>query len=312
MLRPCRTAASLRGPMVAALPLLSASLVILAVGPVAHAAPTGPAAQAAHAGAPGLPGGPTLAAEDTMHTEVPPVLVSAPRVTLDEILGRVARGERRRDSLMIDQSVLVTARLVRGADAKGPARVLSETVMRVYKRKPDLVRTQVLRDYHAAEPKKGHAGVKLDVRARGGMDEEAVNFAFRPEARRQFRYRILGRDLVGGHLVYRIAFEPRSLLDPTVPRGVVWIDTNDFVIVRQEVAFDRSPAPPFIKDVDRIVIERANVDGYWVLKRILMRADATIPLPQVGRSFDFSLRFDDYAINRGLPDSLFAGHREEP
>src|SRR5437867_2555507 len=34
--------------------------------------------------------GPTMAREDTMHTEVPEVLVAAPRVTLDEILDRVA------------------------------------------------------------------------------------------------------------------------------------------------------------------------------------------------------------------------------
>jgi hypothetical protein len=237
------------------------------------------------------------------------VLVSAPRVTLDEILGRVARGERRRDSLMTDQSVLVTTRLVRNADRGKPAELLTETVMRVYKQKPDRVRTQVLRDYKAGDKKK-HAGVDVKVRARGGMDEEVVNFAFRPEARRQYKYRILGRDLTGGHLIYRIAFEPRSLLDVAEPRGLVWIDTNDFVIVRQELIFDRSPAAPFIKNVNRVVIERQNVDGYWVLKRVLLRAEATIPLPQVGRNFDFSLRFDDYAINRGLPDSLFIGHTE--
>ena len=261
-------------------------------------------------GSPARSSGPTLAVEDTMHTEVPPVLVSAPRVTLDEILGRVARGERRRDSLMTDQSVLVTARLVRNADRKQPTELLTETVMRIYKKKPDRVRTQVLRDYKASDEKKKRSGVDVNLRARAGMDEEVVNFAFRPEARRQYKYRILGRDLVGGHLIYRIAFEPRSLLDPSEPRGVVWIDTNDFVIVHQELIFDRSPAAPFIKNVNRVVIERQNVDGYWVLKRVLLRAEATIPLPQVGRSFDFSLRFSDYAINRGLPDSLFIGHTE--
>jgi hypothetical protein len=253
----------------------------------------------------GRAGEPTLAVEDTMITEVPPVLVSAPRVTLDEILARVARGERRRDSLMTDQTALVTARLVRNASGPRPAEVVTETVMRVYKKKPNRVRTQVLRRY-VADEKKGKSGVRVDVRADAGMDEQIVNFAFRPEARSQFRYRILGRDLVGGHLVYRIAFEPRSLLDPSTPRGVVWVDTNDFVIVRQEIAFEHSPIPPFLKDVNRMVIERGNVGGYWVLKRVLLRAEASVPLPKVGRSFDFTLRFDDYAINLGLPDTLFA------
>jgi len=286
---------------------MAALLSCLTTLALAAAAVAGPATAPA---SPARATGPTLAAEDTMRTEVAPVLVSAPRVTLDEILGRVARGERRRDSLMTDQSVLLTARLVRNADRRRPAELLTETVLRVYKKKPDLVRTQVLRDYKARAEKKDRAGVGVKVRARGGMDEEIVNFAFRPEARRQYQYRILGRDLVGDHLIYRIAFQPRSLLDPSEPRGVVWIDTNDFVIVHQELIFDRSPAAPFIKDVKRVVIERENVNGFWVLKRVLLRAETTIPLPQVGRSFDFSLRFDDYAINRGLPDSLFTGHAE--
>lgn len=248
--------------------------------------------------------GPTLATEDTLYASVPEVLVSAPRVTLAEILDRVARGEARRESLMTDQSFLLTLRVVRDAATTGRApELMSETVMRVYKKRPDKVRTQVLRRYEA-KPKK--SGASVSVRLGPGMDEEIVNFAFRPEARREFRYRILGRDLLGDHLIYRIGFEPRSLLDPTMPKGTVWIDTNDFVIVRQEVAFDRSPAPPILKSVDRMVIERGNAGGYWVLKRVLLRAQATLPLPKLGRSFDVTMRFDDIAINSGLADSLFA------
>jgi hypothetical protein len=260
------------------------------------------------------PAGPTMAAEDTMHTQVSPVLVGAPRVSLDEILNRVSRGEARRDSLMHDQTFLLTLRLVRDTvEPKKPPKLLREIVSRVYKKRPGKSRTQVLRSYDAHPPR--HGRPSMDVTAGPDMDEDIVNFAFRPEARHDFRYQILGRDLLGDHLIYRIGFEPRSLLDPTQPRGRVWIDTNDFVIVRQEVGFDRSPAPPFIKSIDRMVIERQNVDGYWVLRRVLMRAEAGFPLPHLGRSFDLSLQFDQYAINTGLPDSLFAhgagSHRSE-
>jgi hypothetical protein len=245
--------------------------------------------------------GPTLAREDTMHTEVPEVLVSAPRVTLDEIIDRVARGEARRDSMLQDQAFTATFRVVRNQEKK-PAALVIETVTRVFRKRPHRARTVTLRTWR----EEGGKG-KVDIRFRSEMDEEIVNFAFRPAARRDFKYHIVGRDLVGNHVVYRIAFSPRSPLDPSLPSGLVWVDTNDFVIVRQEVSFERSPVPLFVKGVDRMVIERRQVDGHWVLWRVLMRAQTSVPIPHLGRSFDLTLIFDQYAINSGLADSLFTG-----
>ena len=263
---------------------------------------TAPATGAA--GRPAASSVPTMAVEDTMRTEVPEVLVRAPRVTLDEILSRVARGEARRESLMTDQTFTVTIRVVgRVEDPKKPPKLLVENVVRVYKKRPGKVRSVLLRNYRPKPDKKGD---DPDIQIRTGMDEEIVNFAFRLEARRDYRYRIVGRDFVGGHLIYRIAFEPRSPLDPSQPSGAVWVDTNEFVIVRQEVRFNRSPVPLFIKNINRMVIERQRVEDHWVLKRVLLRAETSIPFPQIGRTFDFGIFYDDYAVNTGLPDSLFA------
>lgn len=247
---------------------------------------------------------PTLATEDTMYTELPEVLVRAPRVTLDEILDRVARGEARRDSALRDQSFLATFRIVKPAERgkdKQDERV-AETVARVYKKRPDKVRTVTIRQWRATKGKEKEDPVVLNFRP--DMSEEIVNFAFRPEGRREYRYRIIGRDVRGGRVIYRIAFEPRSPID-LLPSGTVWVETSDFVIVRQEISFDRSPVPILIKGVRRMVIERASEDGHWLLKRVLLRAEATLPLPVVGRLFDISLRFDDYKVNRGIDDAFF-------
>lgn len=236
-----------------------------------------------------------------MSTEVPEVLVKAPRVTLDEILDRVARGESRRDSMLSDQEFTATFRVVSGVEKGG--QVLSERVLRVYKKRPNRVRAITLREYDRDPGRKSSA----DIRFRGGMDEQIVNFAFRPQARRTYRYKIVGRDFVGGHLIYRIEFEPRSTLDPSEPSGTVWVDTNEFVIVRQEVHFERSPVPLFLKDVSRMVIERNKFDDHWVLHRVLVRIEGTFSYPRIGRLFDLTMRFDGYRINQGLPDSLFTG-----
>ncbi|MFI5371705.1 MAG: hypothetical protein ACHQ52_09110, partial [Candidatus Eisenbacteria bacterium] len=245
--------------------------------------------------------GPTLATEDTLHTEVSPVLVSAPRVTLDEILDRVAQGEARRDSSMHDQVCTAALRVYRQGH-RDTMQLLEEGVWRVYKERPDRLRSVPLRHRLGA-------GVKdedMEADFTPDMGERIVDFAFQPEARRDFRYRIVGRDLVGDHLVYRIAFEPRTTLDATRPHGLVWIDTNEFVIVREELGFERSPVPLFVRQLDGLVVERQRVDECWVLHRVLMNIELTVPMPHVGRRIQFAIVFDDYAVNRGIDPAVFA------
>jgi len=247
--------------------------------------------------------GPTLAVEDTMYTSVPEVLVRAPRVTLGEILDRVALGEARRDSMLRDQAFTFTLRVVGQVGGSKEPRLLIEDVRRVYRKRPDRVRSIRLREYRYKE--KGREGVRAEFSA--NMSEEIVNFAFRPEARRDYTYSIADRAVVGNHVIYQIQFEPRSKLSFDKPSGRVWVDTNDFVIVREELNFDRSPAPLILKDIDRVVVERGLVEGFWVLKRVLMRVRMTLPMPTVGRNFDMSILYDDYALNRGIDDSIFDG-----
>jgi hypothetical protein len=252
--------------------------------------------------------GPTLAVEDTMHTQVEEVLVRAPRVTLDEILDRVARGEARRESLLTDQTFTGTVRLVRLPSKNGPSGPMMESVWRVFRKRPARVRTVLLRKWEA-KPKKNSKGSGMQFDFSPGMGEDIVNFAFQPQARRECRYRIVGRDLVGNHVIYKIAFEPRSLLTPFAPSGLVWVDTNEFVIVREEVGFVRSPIPAILEGIPRMVVERRQVGPYWVLSRVLMRIRMVASFPTVGRTFDLSIHYDDYHLNEGLADSLFVGTR---
>jgi hypothetical protein len=277
-----------RGSAVVLLTLtLSIAVACCAVCSAAAVSPAGP--------------GPTVATEDTMTTAIGEVLVRAPRVTLDEILDRVARGEARRDSSIQDESYRVTTRIVRDPGHGRAPVVLQESVYQVYRKRPGKVRAILLREYHEKKDDKDDD----EVTFRKDIREDIVDFAFQPSARRNFTYRIIGRDLVGGHLVYRIEFSPRSHLDPSTPSGVVWVDTNDFVILRQEVRFDRSPVPVVLKEISRMVVERQRVDDIWVLKRVMLRAEMSFPIPGFGSGFDFAIMFDDYRLNTSLPDTLF-------
>jgi outer membrane lipoprotein-sorting protein len=250
--------------------------------------------------------GPAVAVEDTMHTKVPEVLVRAPRVTLDEILDRVARGEARRDSLLRDLSFTATMRVVRNTAGKGTPELFAESVSKVYKKKPNGVRTIALRKYEKYPDKGGENDDTVDSDFSPGMGEEIVNFAFRPENRRNYRFSIEDRKLLGDHLLYTLHFEPRSALAVYEPSGRVWVDTKEFVILRQELEFKQSPVPLFLKSIRHMVVERTHAGEFWVMSRLLMRIELTIPVPRFGRSFDFAMAFSDYTVNTDLPDSLFA------
>jgi hypothetical protein len=290
-------------------PAPAGAWVLALVLAVAHAPLAGGApAPGEQPSSPGRTAGPTLATEDTMHTDVSTVLVRAPRVTLEEILDRVARGEARRDSLMRDQSFTATLRVMRDSEGKKGPVLFAESVSKVYKKKPDLLRTIQLRQYQERPDKDGDDD-DLDADFSPSMGEEIVNFAFRPANRKNFRFSIEDRKLLGDHLVYTLAFEPRSALAVFEPAGRVWVDTKDFVIVRQEIEFRQSPVPLFLKDIKHMVVGRERAGEFWVLSRVLIRMELTIPIPKFGRAFDFAMAMSDYTLNSDLPDSLFPSNQ---
>jgi hypothetical protein len=223
----------------------------------------------------------------------------------------VARGEARRDSLL-RTNLHRDARVVRNTAGEGTPELFAETVAKVYKKKPDMIRTIELRHFEALpdkqkdKPKDKDDDGAIDADFTPGMGEEIVNFAFRPSNRRNYRFTIEGRKLLGDHLLYTLRFEPHSALNGFEPAGRVWVDTKDFVIVRQEIEFRQSPLPLFLKTIKNMVVERSRAGEFWVLSRALIRMELTVPIPKFGRSFDFAMGLSDYTVNTGLPDSLFA------
>jgi hypothetical protein len=146
------------------------------------------------------------------------------------------------------------------------------------------------------------------------MREQIVSFAFEPRTRGRYNFHIDSRVLIGNHVVYVIAFAPRSSVDE-LPAGRVWVDTNDFVIAREEFWYrDRSPAPLIFKRLDSCVVERTKVAGqWWVVSRILARVQLTsaarlmakLAKEPLGKTIDFVATQYDWKVNQGLDDALF-------
>lgn len=257
---------------------------------------------------------PVLAVEDTIpvpYMTLPETLVESSRVTLDEIFRRVAVGEARRDSLMQDQSYKMLMRVAagpkKGNDDKD-RKVLEEGAVQVYKKRPNLQKQIPLRTTEKKD------GLDIDISDDGDMSEAFLQAAFHPTMRGGYEFRIRERVITGGHVVYRIGFEPKSRHDP-LPSGEVWVDTNDYVIIREEFWYrDRSPLPLWLESLDSCVLERTRIDGqYWVLSRVLARARFSGPVRMMARLagesipgvFDIVVQMTDWQINSGLPDSIF-------
>ncbi len=265
--------------------------------------------------------GPLFAVEDTIPVPsalLPVQTVYASRVSIDEILRRVAEGEARRDSLMQDQTFTMLAALTYLEPGNGGAPATKrqwESATQVYRKKPDLVRTVPLKSKSEFKDDDG-----ASVQVGPGMGEELVTFAFQPRTRARFSFRIEDRHLLGDRVVYMIGFVPRSKLD-NLPTGRAWIDTKEFVIVRQEFWYrDRSPSPLFFTSIDNCVIERTQVDGrWWVMSRVLARVQVTSLarfLARVGKeklspTVDFTLSLRDWKVNQGLADALFAVEKKK-
>jgi hypothetical protein len=270
---------------------------------------------------------PTLAVEDTLRQSaaepLPEILVTAPRQTIDEILRRVAEGEARRDSLLQDQAFTLLLRFSGRHAANDPtekSELYAESAERVYQKRPHRQRVVTLKEWSRESEKRKKNGQKggepsVKVSFDADMSESFIGFAFDPNLRGRYQFRIVDRALVGDQVVYQLSFTPRSALEP-LPAGRVWVNTNDFVILREEFRYtDRSPLPLFIQSIDSCVLERTLIDHrYWVVSRIIARVTLTDPVLWMGRLgggglpkvADLAIARTDWIINGGIPDSLFA------
>jgi hypothetical protein len=229
------------------------------------------------------------------------VEVRARRESLDEILDRIAAGEARRDSTIHDEVYDVYVRLLeRDPNRDTPRRTVLNQVSRVYRQQGGLLREVVL--------KREASRQGLDVSSGPSMREQIIKFAFDPLLRKLYKFQILGRDFAGGHVVYRLQFEPRSGFYK-LPSGRLWVDTNEFVILREEFWYrGASPMPLVFKSLDNFVVERTQVDGkYWVISRMVGRVTFALPVLGIPPQGDMVITHQNYRINQGIEPGIWKG-----
>ncbi len=254
---------------------------------------------------------PALAAEDTFGVRVRYALrtveVQGKRLTLRDILERAREGERRRREAIQDVSYTEDVRvvLIGGRGGNAERRRFHEARSRIYFKRPDRELRLELADRRYGdqdEDEKLGLNAEVSIEARDALDY--ADGPFYLEDIDSYRYEIRDRRLFPDRVLYAVAFAPRSDFDP-LPSGTFWIDTAEFVVVHEEMRFERNPLPLFLESVDEIVRQRGRVADRWVVTRIQVKAVVRSALVFGFKTAEIEATYSDFAFDQGLVDSLF-------
>lgn len=280
---------------------------------------------ALHAGA--AAAGPAVAPADTARVgegEVPryllrdPVRSTAREMTLREIMARAVEGERTKLAGHHDMTFNATLRSIltwkhkkeirdevflvyQDADGVEKSVRLVEKVAR-FRRQGDAWVPK--RDSGDADEdsRKGTVRVQVEEGSRGA-DLSRLPFFLKDQE--EYDFSLLDRTLEGDHVIFKIAFHPRSPWKP-LPSGTVYVDTDAFRVIHEEFTFEENPAPVFLKDIERVSRHWTKLPGgEWVASEILARLHPNPAFGLLPGQVDVVLTLNDYRFDQGYDARKF-------
>lgn len=122
----------------------------------------------------------------------------------------------------------------------------------------------------------------------------------------EYDFELLERIIEVDHVIFKIAFRPKSEFKP-LPSGVVYVDTNNYRIIHEEYDFEQNPFPLFLKDMKRITRHWAQLPGgEWVFTRLMMEVDLrSDPFGWIPDRVAIALVRDDFEFDQGYDARVF-------
>jgi hypothetical protein len=258
------------------------------------------------------------------------IVVEASRLSLDEILEHCIEAEKNKYRDLDDIAFTATEKVVVHYGKVGDEahrRDVFEEVSRCYHKRPDLSRNVSLgrretstedgkpredetgghedEGDNASEGDEKGEGNEIAISVGSGTDA-FTDLPFFFEDLSRYRFDILDRKDLEARVLYHIAFEPRSDF-LQLPSGRFWVDTADFQIFHASLKWtDNLPVPILLKGLDYVAIEKKRVGDHWVYDRVSGRVKLRkIPLVKLPSEVEFSVVYDEYALNEGIPPGVF-------
>ncbi len=232
------------------------------------------------------------------------VLITAPRVTVAEVVRRI--GERmERESLAMGRHAYTTRTNVvmrkHGEVKEGrPVEIkVLEQADRVTESEGAIQiatlwkRERKLSDGEVVDEKVDDE-VSADWQAVEEAAEQGMNVPFSLLTGDAYDYEIQERALIGEHLIYRVGFAPKTGFRAE-PTGTVWIDYGEYVIRRMEGRVDAPfTMPPILKGIPEFRLRQEQVDGWWVPVEIYLRVELRRLLPGIPAEIELFWRSEDH------------------
>jgi len=243
--------------------------------------------------------------------ETAPVLIEDEHITVREIVERAAQGERTK--LKGYRSMTFTS-TVRAISFYKKKKEIEEYVVRVYSDKDGFTRRVNLDESKVKYKREGDEWVldegedkdpvKVQVETR--RYNEFSDIPFFLEDTSEFDFKLIDRTLDGDHVVFEVAFRPKTDFKP-LPYGVVFITTKGYRIIHEEYHFDKNPFPLFLKDVKRMSRQWAQLpSGHWVFTKIQLELDLMkYPFDWVPQTIALVAVRDDYRFDEPYDERLF-------
>lgn len=251
--------------------------------------------------------GVVLAFEDTFSFDpgtVDTMLVTAPRVTIGEVIEAIGRRMEAEARAMRDVEFTTLTTVVEhdtpsriGGDYKvtelaertrmSPDRGLRS--VRMWKRERQVKNGEVVKEDIADRPERSWDDMQQNM---------MMAMPFAPGSGGRYKYTITARDLVGNSLIYRIDFAPKSRFE-ALPTGTVWVDTGRWVIRKVEARLtDVVPFPMFLESIPVFRLSRERLGEYWFTTDVQMEVRLhKLPLLKLPRVIDLRTTLDDFLIN---------------
>ncbi len=242
-----------------------------------------------------------------------PTESSADLMTLSEIIARCVEGEKTKLAGHRDMTFTGTVRVVSTWKQK---RLVIDSAFLAYEDDAGFAKMIRLGEQRRMYKRQGEEWVydkdEKEEEIRVGVEvgeggEGLAELPFFLKDQGEYKFSLQERVLEGDHVIFKIAFRPRTDFKP-LPSGTVYVDTDAFRIIHEEFAFDvQNPVPLLLKDVRRVTREwRELPTGEWVVASI--RADAELRggwFAAMPNRIELGVNIEDYRFDQGYDEARF-------